>query len=205
MKRFRRWLLEWVYRDGQVGQCEGIPLAEVYHDAQFVSTIAEALKLVESVDPRRFARITARIKWIVNVHLCRSGGQYDPCSHACCVDFRVVSGLDRPWAVGWCAMLLVHEATNSVIGDYGVAFTRKNRTRTKRLCVKEAQRFVARLALLQPEVANWLSRDLADEDWAPNATWTDRLSFLWSQVVETARRAWAELAEPAVGKYLRSS
>jgi len=184
MNWIRRWFLEWLYRRQQVGQCEGINLVEFQHCEEFASSIVEAIKLVERTDPRRFARIKSRIKWIVNDRLFRAGGEYHHLTQACFVDFHRVCDWDPQWAVGWCAMLLVHEATHGLIHGRGVPYTRRLRSHVERLCVKEEQRFVARLAKSQPETANWLKCEFNEAHWAPswNATRTERLAWFWAQI-----------------------
>ena len=194
-----RWLLEWAYRGQQVGECEGIAVAEAgQHYDDFVSCIVDAMKLVERTDPRRFARIKQRIKWIANAPLFRAGGMYQHSTQACVIDFnRDVCALNHNVAVGWCARLLVHESTHGVLCGRGIPYSRKLRCRVERRCVKEEQRFLARLAQSDPELASWLTREFDEADWVPswNATWTDKLRWLWAQIVDITKRSWAEFTE----------
>jgi hypothetical protein len=206
MNRIWCWVCEWSYRGMQVGECEGIGLVEAgQHDAEFVSTIVAAMKLIETIDPRRFALVKQRIKWIANASLFRTGGNYQHATKLCVIDFSdAVCELDRKLAVGWCAKLLVHEATHGVISGRGIPYSRKVRFRVERRCVQEEQRFVARLTESEPELARWLYREFDEADWAPswNATLTEKLQWLWSQIMDTFKRAWAEaggVAETVAG------
>jgi hypothetical protein len=184
MKRIRRWLWEWLCRRCQVGECAGVLLVEFWHCEEFAGTIVEAMKLVERTDPRRFDRVKQRIKWIVNKRLFRAGAIYGHATRTCFIDFHRVCDWDSQWAVGWCALLLVHEATHGLIHDRGVPYTRRLRSRVERLCVKEEQRFVARLAKSQPETAGWLKCEFNEAGWAPswNATRVEKLAWLWAQI-----------------------
>ncbi len=196
MNWIERRLLELAFRVNQVGEHDCIILVEGTEQCdEFVDTIVEALQVVETTDPRRYARIKERIKWIVNQPLYRSGGRYECETQACLIDFHHTGcGWERKWAVGWCASLLVHEATHGVIDGRGIPYTRRLRTRIERCCVREEQRFLARLAKTEPEVATWLTAEFDESGWAPywNANRTAVREWNRTQLVDLITRAWPE-------------
>jgi hypothetical protein len=61
----------------------------------------------------------------------------------------------------------------------------------------ENQRFVARLAESEPELANYLTREFDEAKWSQywNATWAEMHAWLWAQVVDHTKRSWAEFVE----------
>jgi len=88
---------------------------------------------------------------------------------ACAIDFIEPSPeYDSEYLIGSYACTLVHEATHGAIDARGVLYTPKLRSRIEHLCVREEQRFVIRLTLTRPALADRRYRDFDFSQWEPS-------------------------------------
>ena len=111
--------LRWLLNSAECESFEGIKLVDfsarrkTQHRFQ-VDTLA-ALRLIKSVDPRRFRRIRREIKMIVNSEY-SSFGSYKRLGKRCEIDYNRFDFTKHPeYYLWWYATVLVHEATHGAI------------------------------------------------------------------------------------------
>jgi hypothetical protein len=109
--------------------------------AQFLALMEIALDLIAANDERRFRRLQAEIKGIVNLPL-KSWASYDRGERICCFDFRIAQAEDgkygdpRIWAC-----ILVHESCHGYLETKGVIWKKRLRRRIEWICCMEMTRF----------------------------------------------------------------
>lgn len=165
MRRFRYWLgyllrfrtrliiqplLELlVDRIGRCVSSEGIkivapPGQQSVAETPFLRHMVETLRLIRSVDPRRFRRLQREIA-VINDAPSLSTGSYGRPDRRCQIDFARYDTEWREqypeWSQWVYATMLVHEATHGAVYSRHVHYTRKTRVRIERLCCMEARRF----------------------------------------------------------------
>lgn len=154
-----------------MGEHAGISFADMsratYAQGDFIVRTRSALDLISRVDPKRFRRIQAHIKYIVHRELPYAyAGYYGKQLKACFVDFTRLHFERHPETMLWgYAAVLVHEATHGAIKRFGISSRRNNRERIERLCDAEAARFLHRksdrAAEIWDEIMNRPSRRAA--------------------------------------------
>jgi hypothetical protein len=148
-------------------------------DSFFVECTKDALKLVETHDPRRFRRIQREVRFIAN----RPGamlGFYDATNRLCGINFTCLeewaSGWLSPeyrgrdeylWFIAYYAATIIHEATHGTIASGGMPYLPATRVRIERLCTREEQRFAARLPQDRYDFANDLIEPFDEKRWYP--------------------------------------
>ena len=160
----------WLQRTSEVGRFGGIVLADLRNSGSqtehFRETILASLRLLQRTDPRRFARVQRHIVWITNCTLSRGGAEYHHAVRSCFIDFQEPAPPFEPdYLIGWYACTLVHEATHGVVRSRGILYTPEFRERIERLCVCEEQRFLRRLAAIEPELAARIDLEFDASDW----------------------------------------
>jgi hypothetical protein len=172
----------------EVARFEGIALADLREESpHFRETILAALCLLKEIDPLRFARVQREIAWIVNCTLAIDGAEYHHETRTCKIDFEErAAGYE--FAIGFYAAVLVHEATHGVIHRHGISYQSERRSRIERLCVREENRFLTRLANTQPELAQDLKRDFDEAEWAFAWSATPR-DLRWSLIRRFFKRS----------------
>ena len=122
------------------------PFPETRND--FQQSTQDALNLIETHDPLRFARLNREIRSLVNMPLRGSAGaEYCRWLRNCRIDllyFRLSE--DREMAIRLLALRLVHESTHGYLCSKRVR-QRKHRVRVELLCYKEEARFARKLGL----------------------------------------------------------
>jgi hypothetical protein len=139
-------LLLWVARTSVVGTVDGVRLADVRGPASFKGILERALGLIRQHDPRRYARVTRYIHWILNQATPDKGMSYNERIHLCLVEFFEMPGLDKEVLAAFYACALVHESTHGLVASYEIPYNPETRARIERLCVIEQNRFASRLA-----------------------------------------------------------
>jgi len=154
-------------RRNQVGEFEGIIISDPGKDhANFLSVIQAALLLIKKTDPRRLELVKRHIRLVWNVKLWPAGAQYTHHNQTCTIDFKhLVQHGDKEWWIGACACILIHEATHGRIHSRGIGYTPELRKRIERLCVCEENRFVFRLTLTKPTLADSLHQKFDPSKW----------------------------------------
>ena len=150
-RRYTAWRESFVYRSevrGHHGPI-GIVHTSLREDsADFVAIAEKALLLIGSAHPRGYRRIKRELRYIANIPIL-SLGMYDPPVRACKIDFelfkRYVINQNDSWTVAYFACILIHEATHGHLHSRGVPYDVNTRIRVERLCVREEERFAARL------------------------------------------------------------
>jgi hypothetical protein len=145
-KTFGDRLILWAARRSEVGRFDGIRLADDKKRESFKRTIEQALGLIRDHDPRRYARVTRYIHWIVNGATPSRGMEYNDRIHLCMVEFLEIPGLDQDALAAFYACCLVHESAHGVVDSHEITYAPENRVRIERLCVTEQNRFASRLA-----------------------------------------------------------
>ena len=173
-KILRRVLLS-MQAQNEIARFEGIIISDPDDNVSFRKTVLAALLLIKDLDPRRFRRIQAFVKWVVNVPLAYGGGEYSYSTRTCRLDFeKSVWEPHANYASAICARMLVHEATHGVINARRIPYSRQLRSRIERLCVREEQRFLSLIAQSQPQVAKAVWHDFDESQW--HESWTDSRS-----------------------------
>ncbi len=104
-----------------------------------------ALTMLAQYDPRRFRRVRAQIKTLVNVSL-RSLAKYQRIGRICYVDLLQLPWDEKPkWSLAEYACTLVHEATHGLIESRSLPYHELTRMRIEKMCIVEAMRFATRL------------------------------------------------------------
>ena len=162
-----RGLVLSLYRKCEVGQFEGIRLAELKKTTQFREILLASLRLLQESDRRRYRRVCNHLSWIVHRTLAfRGQAEYNSLTGACEIDFVSPSPEYPPeYLIGWYACTLVHEATHGVLHSRGIPYTPTLRARVEHLCVKEEQRFLLHLTITRPDLAERLHREFGASDW----------------------------------------
>ena len=185
MLRFQHWY----QTTAKVADCEGIALADLKRKSgHFQETMESALALIRTADPRRFQRVKEHIKWIVNCTLEQPGAEYHKEFKSVRIDFEEPEEeSDRDFTAGFWARSLVHEATHGLLISRGMEYTDELRSRIERLCVKEENRFICRLASAQPDLARQLRREFNDQEWqfAWSATPKERIRSLFRRTLKS--------------------
>jgi hypothetical protein len=181
-----RWLQFRLQIGSKVDEYDGIALADLRRrSGHFRSTLVGAMQLLQTTDPRRYARVKREIDWIVNCTLEMPGAEYDGEFRICRVDFEEPTPSSDPqFSVGWWARTLVHEATHGVVRGWGIVYDADRRARIEQLCVTEENRFVNRLSFTHPELAADLHRDFSAAEWqfSWEATPRQRISSLFRRL-----------------------
>ena len=156
----------------EVARFEGIIISDPKNEALFRETVVAALQLIKELDPRRFRRIRRYITWIVNVMLPHGGARYAHSMRTCKIDFEK-SALE-PYgkhASVLCASTLVHEATHGVIRARNIPYSAELRSRIEQLCVREEERFLSKVKIVQPDAVRLIDRRFDESQW--NKLWNE--------------------------------
>jgi hypothetical protein len=171
----------WLYKKSIVGSFHGISLVSLNEGVgDYVRVITRSLELIRERDPRRFARVQAQTRWLVDrPHPCGAGsGAYQHRIKATNIDFEYRPEFgDELFHAAYFARVIVHEATHGVIRDRGISTTPENRIQVERICRAEENRFIVSLMLSFPHLPDRLIQPFDPEDWRES----------W----ETGRIAWA--------------
>lgn len=172
-----RYLLR-LQRSCEVARFDGIILADAQDSTLFRSAVPAALQLIKDLDSRRYRRLQRHIKWIVNCPLPYGGGQYHYPTRTCRLDFeKTAYEADPEYITAATASTLVHEATHGVLRARAIGYSRQLRSRVERCCVREQNRFLARLSSSHPDIAQFLHREFSESHWHRYWTATRIQSF----------------------------
>jgi hypothetical protein len=142
-------MLLFSFRHCVVGEVDGIGLVDLRngeHLDSFRRTIEQSLQLIRQRDPRRYARITRHIRWIVN-QVTGSGctSEYNERILACSIEFTPMPDVDPRELAAAYGCLLVDAATHGLIASRGIKYAPEDLGRIERLCTAEQSRLVDRL------------------------------------------------------------
>jgi hypothetical protein len=155
----------------EVARFDGIILADTLESPLFRSAVPSALKLIKDLDRRRFRRLQRYIAWIVNCPLLYGGGQYHYPTRTCRLDIeKATPEPDSDYAAAAVASILIHEATHGVLRARGIGYSAQLRSRVEHCCVREQNRFLARLAISRPDIAKFYHREFVESRW--HRSWT---------------------------------
>ena len=190
--------------EGQHGTITIASLNIRENGAEFTSCVETALLLMGNVYPRGYQRIRRELDYILDTSML-SIGEYNRALRTCRIDFgrveRYASQQTDEWKAAYLACVILHEATHGSIYSWGIPYTEATRARIERLCVREEERFVARLdskkytARLVPEFDETL--------WATSWKRTRKqevkelFALLWQEIREE-REAKKRVPKPAV-------
>ena len=181
-----RYLLR-LQRENEVARCDGIILSDTQESALFRSAVPSALQLIKQLDSRRFRRLQRYISWIVNCPLPYRGWQYHYPTRTCRLDIeKATPEPDPDYAAAAIASTLIHEATHGALRARGIGYSAQLRSRVEHCCVREQNRFLARLASSRPDIAKFYHREFVESCW--HRSWTaTRLQSLFD-VIRRLRR-----------------
>jgi hypothetical protein len=181
-----RYILR-LQRTSEVARFDGIILADTQESSLFRSAVPSALQLIKDLDIRRFRRLQRYIKWIVNCPLPYGGGQYHYPTRTCRLDFeKTAIEPDLEYAAAAVASTLVHEATHGALRARAIGYSTELRSRVERCCVREQNRFIARLSTSRPNIAKLLHRDFSESRW--HRSWTATSLQSLADVIRRLRR-----------------
>jgi hypothetical protein len=109
-----------------------------------LAEIVDALELIRTTDPRRFARIERFTKRIVLANYKNFLGRYRSFGQVCDLKRLPMPESSRHLAIYSYAATLVHESTHARLDSLRFPLTAANRKRIEELCLKEEARFLAR-------------------------------------------------------------
>ena len=109
-----------------------------------LNEVVAALDLIRRTDPRRFARIQRFIKSIFVANYRTILGFYRTFGQICELKKLPIPESLRSVAIYHYASTLVHESTHGLLEKKRFPYTRANRRRIEKLCVREQARFLAR-------------------------------------------------------------
>ena len=190
MEPFLRWLLNSV-------ECEffeGIKIVDfsarrnVIRRFQ-VDTLA-ALRLIKSVDPRRFKRLQREVKMIVNSEY-SFFAIYNRVGKRCEIDYNRFDFTKHPeWYLWWYATVLVHEATHGAIHSKYIHYLPRLRARIERLCETEARRFATWADTSERHWSDALVQKFDERRWHNSwySTPLQRAKTLLSRILEERRK-----------------
>jgi hypothetical protein len=149
----------------QVGSYGGIKFSDwngnPKDDSGFAARTTEALKLIQRLDPRRFARVERHLLCIQNTEL-PGAGRFLPFG-LCQVDFgRYDFARYSDWCLYQYAGTIIHEATHGMLYAKGVRRKKSNWIQIERICRTEQNRFLVRI---NSPYGNRILRPFAPEDW----------------------------------------
>jgi hypothetical protein len=152
-----------------VGRFDTITLADFRKPSPgFKNTIVRALQFLKDNDARRYHRLAANVRWIVNCTLAYPGAQYDHDLRTCRVDMRPDETGPCPYVtVAWWARTLVHEGTHAYLLARDIRYTADLRERIELCCIAEENRFVDRLGQVDASLADALRHEISLELWRP--------------------------------------
>lgn len=160
-----RYLLR-LQRENEVARFDDIVLADTQNSALFRSAVPSALQLIKDLDSRRFRRLQRYVKWIFNCPLPYGGGHYHYLTRTCRLDIeKATPEPDPAYAAAAIASTLVHEATHGLLDARRIAYSSRLRSRVERCCVREQNRFLARLSSSRPDIAKFLHREFSESRW----------------------------------------
>ena len=161
-----RRVLLWFLPGGQVAQFENVRISDLSKgEPEFKTMMLAAFQLLKDMDPRRFVRANRHLKWVANIAL-GGGAVYRDDMQACVIDFKKPeSDADIPFHVAWYASVLVHAATHAAVAARKIPYSRKFRVRIERLCVTEQNRFARRFEFTEPDIAEYLHREVDETEW----------------------------------------
>ena len=190
MEPFLRWLLNSV-------ECEsfdGVKIVDfsarrnVIHRFQ-VDTVA-ALRLIKSVDPRRFKRIQREMPMVVNSEY-SAYATYKRLGKRCEIDYNRFDLTDHPeYYLWWYATVLVHEATHGAVYSKYIHYIPRLRSRIERLCETEARRFATKADTNARNWSNTLVQQFDEKKWHKSwySTPLQRTKKLLSRMLEERRK-----------------
>ncbi len=184
-----RFIVRWLkpgWERLKVGEHSGIGLLDMSragHSRQdFIARTTEALSLIARVDPRRFDRICAHIRYIVHLELPDAWAKYDNDFQWCIVDFTQLDfSTDPELAIWGFAAALVHESTHGRIRHFRITYSRRTRERIERLCDTEAARFLLHHSAESSDLWNKVMNrpEVHAELWSK--TWYQRIGAYWTR------------------------
>ena len=124
----------------------GIPIvAGSAYKVNDLTEVVAALELIQTIDPRRFARIQQFIKRIFVSNFRRYVGCYRSIGQVCDLKkLQVPEGL-RSVTIYFYASTLVHESTHGLLFRKRFPHSPENKRRIEKLCATEAARFLRRV------------------------------------------------------------
>jgi hypothetical protein len=92
--------------------------------------------------------------------------------HTCKIDFeKSVWEPYGKYAPVLCASLLVHEATHGVIRARSIPYSTELRSRIEQLCVREEERFLSKVEIVQPDAVRLIDKRFDESRW--NELWNE--------------------------------
>lgn len=107
---------------------------------EFIERVAASLRLIRSIEPRRYQRIARDLQTLLISDLGVSS--YSFITNVCTLDQRLV----RTKSAGTLALAIIHEATHARLYHNGIVTWRRIQGRVERACIHEEIEFTKRLA-----------------------------------------------------------
>jgi hypothetical protein len=185
---FRRMLVwpyeQWLIHRRVIGDIAGIILIDDGKNTpQLRETFATALEIIQRRDLRRYKRVLAHIRRIMNFPIGYAGAGYIPHLRAYATSFESApsEATIRKKAILYAASL-VHEATHGLLCARKIPYNTRTRERIERLCTKEEHRFLSHV--LTRDSLTKISDYIRYDPHAYRKRWS--LSF-WQRSIEGLR------------------
>jgi hypothetical protein len=123
---------------------DGLWVGRFLGDPQVLDRVEEALRLIKTHDPLRYARLLRDVDRIWVILLPASYGTFDDALRACKLDERfVLAETSSPEMI---AATIVHEATHARLTHCGMGYEGEEfRARVERVCFRRERAFAAKL------------------------------------------------------------
>ncbi|MBK1828869.1 hypothetical protein [Haloferula rosea] len=197
LTRVRHWTLTTLYQSQVITHLGDLPVVSLRTEhADFLRIIRLSFELIETLDPRRAARVIHHTRWIVEASLALGprSGRYCPQLSVIELDFDYDPDFgDDLRHAAYFAGVLVHEATHGLLAHKGFHYTTDQRVQIERICVAEENRFLLK--------TNRLREGLGDNlqfKFDP-CLWEDAWQMgRWEKFTRSLKRSWsASSGEPA--------
>ena len=131
-RAFETWLLEPVTVDG---------LCVAVGDPAISAKVIDALTLIQTYDPRRYARLLMDLARIQADVLPGALGRFVPSDQLCLLDERFLA-VAKPIQI---ALVLVHEACHARLWKLGIRYDENVRARVEHVCIRRELSFALKL------------------------------------------------------------
>jgi hypothetical protein len=163
----RQRLFDWIFvRFSRSTRIDGlwVGVFDGRQDAEILEKVGEALKLIETYDSYRYARVLKECDRLLVRLLEGNVGQFRADARTCEIDTRYVLS----YSPERLASLIVHESTHGRLLRLKIGYTEELRHRVERACVRQELAFATKL----PNGED-LRKTLTSKLSWPATTWTD--------------------------------
>ncbi|MEN8251805.1 MAG: hypothetical protein ABFS32_22990 [Bacteroidota bacterium] len=166
MKAVAKWVMIRLVRTAKQGSYGPIHISCFVSDNnEFYDFTVATLDFIKKTDARRFKRILKEIDWLVNTRrIKRNCGEYRHKMKLCSVNREIKEEYSKDDVV-YFSTVLIHEATHGYLCSRKVEHTKERRASIERICVAEENRFLRKVAISYPKIAEQYYYEFNPDDW----------------------------------------